>query len=117
MQRRSLTTLAAAVATLVAAPAVWAQAKAAGLPIVSTTNCAGPDFLSEGIDGWVLPIRAASAIAARVRGCHAHRDELADMATNVAAARPPRDWAAVAEAFESLLARARHGTSSEARPA
>ncbi|MBL0089388.1 MAG: substrate-binding domain-containing protein [Ideonella sp.] len=30
MQRRSLTTLAAAVATLVAAPAVWAQAKAAG---------------------------------------------------------------------------------------
>jgi glycosyltransferase involved in cell wall biosynthesis len=36
---------------------VLAQAAAAGLPILTTTNCSGPDLVSGGLTGWVLPIR------------------------------------------------------------
>ena len=40
---------------------VLAQAAAAALPILTTTNCCGPDLIREGQTGWVLPIRSPGA--------------------------------------------------------
>jgi glycosyltransferase involved in cell wall biosynthesis len=82
---------------------VLAQARAAGLPILCTTNCAGPDFISEGRDGWIVPIRAPEAFAARLCWCDEHRRELADMVASIDTSAVPRDWSAVAREFAALV--------------
>lgn len=81
---------------------VLTQAKAAGLPIICTNHCAGPDLLTEGQDGWVVPIRSPEAMVERLRWCDRHRDRLALMADAVAATYRPPDWQAVAADFARL---------------
>jgi glycosyltransferase involved in cell wall biosynthesis len=81
---------------------VLTQAKAAGLPILATTNCAAPDLLRENEDGWILPIRHPGAFSERLNWCHAHREELASIARSASVAPPPTDWAGVAADFERL---------------
>ncbi len=44
---------------------VMAQAMACGCPVISSENTGGPDLITEGIDGFVVPIRSAAAIAER----------------------------------------------------
>jgi glycosyltransferase involved in cell wall biosynthesis len=83
---------------------VLTQAKAAGLPILTTENCAGSDLVTDGRDGWIVPIRDAQALADRLRWCTAHRPALADMARTVEAADQPRSWDRVAEDFEVIAA-------------
>jgi len=75
---------------------VLAQALAAGLPVLTTTNCAGPDLIREGQTGWVLPIRNSDAFIERLIWCHAHREYLARMVCNAFAKFQPPDWAQVA---------------------
>jgi glycosyltransferase involved in cell wall biosynthesis len=81
---------------------VLAQASANSLPILTTTNCSGPDFIHEGQSGWVLPIRNPQAFIDRLLWCDAHRDELARMVQEIARQFRPRDWSDVAADFESL---------------
>lgn len=78
---------------------VLTQAMAAGLPILCTTNCAGPDLVTDGRDGWVLPIRSPGAFAERLRWCETHRDELAAMVSAGTGGAVARDWSDVAAMF------------------
>lgn len=82
--------------------AVLAQAHAAGLPILTTANCCGPDLLVEGETGWVLPIRNPQAFVNRLLWCDGHREELAAMIHNAYEAHRIRDWNDVAADFEEL---------------
>jgi glycosyltransferase involved in cell wall biosynthesis len=81
---------------------VLTQAKAAGLPILTTDNCAGSDLVTDGRDGWIVPIRDAQALADRLRWCTADRRALADMARAVEVDYQPRSWARVAQDFEGI---------------
>jgi starch synthase len=45
---------------------VITEAIAAGLPVITTSHTAGPDFLSEGHDGFIVPIRDPCAIAEKI---------------------------------------------------
>jgi glycosyltransferase involved in cell wall biosynthesis len=83
---------------------VLAQAQAAALPILTTTNCAGPDLLAEGETGWVLPIRRPEAFVERLRWCDSHRKELVAMVRRSYAEFRPRDWSDVAADFERICA-------------
>jgi alpha-maltose-1-phosphate synthase len=42
------------------------EAMAQGLPVITTAHTAGPDLLSEGVDGFIVPIRSAEAIAEKL---------------------------------------------------
>jgi alpha-maltose-1-phosphate synthase len=42
------------------------EAMAQRLPVITTAHTAGPDVIAEGIDGFIVPIRSAEAIAARL---------------------------------------------------
>lgn len=42
---------------------VITESLACGLPVITTPNSAGPDFISHGTNGYIVPIRDASAIA------------------------------------------------------
>ncbi len=81
---------------------VLAQASAAALPILTTTNCCGPDLIREGQTGWVLPIRSPQAFIDRLHWCDSHREQLAEMVRRIYHQFQPRTWADVAADFESL---------------
>src|SRR5262249_49278796 len=81
---------------------VLAQANAAGLPILTSANCSGPDLVREGETGWILPIRAPKDFIDRLLWCDSHRQELADMVTTTYLDFKTRDWANVAADFEAM---------------
>jgi glycosyltransferase involved in cell wall biosynthesis len=84
---------------------VLSQALAAGLPVLTTTNCGGADLLHEGLTGWVLPIRQPEAFVQRLRWCDAHRADLCGMAGRIAVEYRSRDWSDVAADFEGICRR------------
>jgi glycosyltransferase involved in cell wall biosynthesis len=83
--------------------AVLTQACASGLPILATTNCGAPDFVRDGQNGWVLPIRDAGAFIDRLNWCDEHREEVAEMADRIYKDYHPRDWNDVAADFETIV--------------
>ena len=83
-------------------PVVLAQASAAGLPILTTTNCSGPDLVREGRTGWVLPIRSSQGFFDRLMWCDSHRAELADMVAAAYSEFQVRNWSDAATDFEQL---------------
>jgi glycosyltransferase involved in cell wall biosynthesis len=81
---------------------VLAQANAAALPVLTTTNCCGPELIREGETGWVLPIRDAASFIDRLRWCDSHRERLAEMVWNAYSNFRPRTWADAAADFETI---------------
>ena len=47
-------------------PAVVLEAMAAGLPVIVTPNCGSADVVRDGIDGFIVPVRAPDAIAEKL---------------------------------------------------
>lgn len=82
---------------------VLAQAKAAGLPIITTPNGAGHDLVRSERDGWIVPIRDADAMIARLRWCDANREALARTIEGGAGEIRSRSWTEVAEEFEQIV--------------
>lgn len=89
-------------------PVVLMQAYANSLPLLTTTNCSGPDIIHEGQTGWVLPIRTPEKFIDRLLWCDSHREELAQMVYAMPRKFRPRDWSDVAADFESLCAAVVH---------
>jgi glycosyltransferase involved in cell wall biosynthesis len=84
---------------------VLSQASASGLPIMTTTNSGGPDLVSEGETGWILPIRSPHLFAERLRWCENNREELASMVHCVHRQHRTRGWDEVAADFETICGR------------
>ena len=55
------------------------EAMACGLPIIISENTFGSDVVTEGVDGYVVPIRDPEAIVARIVHLHEHPDVRARM--------------------------------------
>lgn len=66
------------------------EAMSQGLPVITTPHCAGPEIIAEGVDGFIVPIRDADAIAERLALLAADRDRLAAM--SAAAVRRAAEW-------------------------
>jgi glycosyltransferase involved in cell wall biosynthesis len=52
---------------------------AAGLPVIATPNCAAPDLIENGVNGFIVPIRDVDAICERLAWIHDHPEEAAAM--------------------------------------
>lgn len=81
---------------------VLAQAQANALPILTTTNCSGPDLIREGETGWILPIRSPEAFVERLMWCDSNRPALAEMVRRAYTTFKVRNWDDVAADFERL---------------
>jgi glycosyltransferase involved in cell wall biosynthesis len=55
------------------------EAMSQGLPVVASTNSGGPDVIEDGTDGFIVPIRSADAIAAKLELLAGDRDRLSQM--------------------------------------
>ena len=89
--------------------AVLAQASAAGLPILATTNCGARDFLTEGKDAWIFPIRRPDLMVKRLEWCDQNRECLAGIARQAGVPKEGIKWEdrakKLVEAYEEFLAR------------
>jgi glycosyltransferase involved in cell wall biosynthesis len=58
---------------------VTGEAISQGLPVITTPNSGGTDILRDGVDGFIVPIRAPEAITERLLQFHADRALLKQM--------------------------------------
>jgi len=82
---------------------VLTEALSQGLPIIATANTAAPDLITDGVEGWIVPIRSASAIRERLE-ILADDLELAEAMSEAAHARARSLlWAPYEQAIAALL--------------
>lgn len=79
---------------------VLLEAMAMGLPIITTPHTAGPDLIDEGVQGFIVPIRDATAIAEKLELLHAQPGQLREMSLNAAQRAREFSW----ESYEAKLA-------------
>jgi glycosyltransferase involved in cell wall biosynthesis len=58
---------------------VLTQAMSCGLPVLCSTNTGGPDVLTDGREGFIVPIRDVQAIKERILFLYEHQDICAEM--------------------------------------
>jgi glycosyltransferase involved in cell wall biosynthesis len=58
---------------------VLLEAMACGIPVITTPNTAGPDIITDGVEGFIIPIRDVDALAEKIEWCYQHPAELAEM--------------------------------------
>ncbi len=58
---------------------VLLEAMACGIPVITTPNTAGPDIITDGVEGFIVPIRDTEAIEEKLDWCYHHPLELAQM--------------------------------------
>ena len=86
------------------------EALACGLPVIATTHTGAPDVLTEGIDGFIVPIRSADAIAEKLEWLLASPARLAAMKDAATVKARGLTWeryrASIARVVQSHLAQA-----------
>jgi glycosyltransferase involved in cell wall biosynthesis len=55
------------------------EAMAHGLPIITTANSGCGNFVENGVNGWIIPICDADALAERMAWCLDNREKLSEM--------------------------------------
>lgn len=68
------------------------EAMACGLPVIVSENTFGSDIVTDGMDGYVVPIRDAAAIAARIEGLMNDETLRSKMGANARAAAERHTW-------------------------
>jgi alpha-maltose-1-phosphate synthase len=58
---------------------VLLEAMACGIPIITTPNTAGPDIITDGVEGFIISIRDVEAIKEKLEWCYLHPEHLAEM--------------------------------------
>ncbi|MBD1916324.1 MULTISPECIES: glycosyltransferase family 4 protein [Cyanophyceae] len=51
------------------------EAMACGIPVITTPNAAGPDIITDGVEGFIIPIRDSAAIQEKLEWCYDHPEE------------------------------------------
>ena len=58
---------------------VQLEAMACGIPVITTQNAGGTDILTDGVEGFIVPIRDIEALQEKLEWCYCHPQELAEM--------------------------------------
>lgn len=58
---------------------VLAQAMATGLPVIATPNTGAEELISDGVEGFIVPVRSPEVVAARLRHLRDHPAERLEM--------------------------------------
>jgi glycosyltransferase involved in cell wall biosynthesis len=86
---------------------VQAQAMACGLPVIATTNTGAEDLFTDGVEGFIVPIRNAEALREKLLYLYDHpdvRDGMADAA--LARVRAMGGWDSYGESAAAVYAQA-----------
>ncbi len=78
------------------------EAMAAGIPVIATPNSGAEDVVRDGVDGYIVPIRDADAIAERLRAL-TDPDRRAAMSAAARVRALEFDWSSYAERSVEIL--------------
>ncbi len=71
---------------------VLLEAMACGVPIIATPNTAAPDIITDGVEGFIVPIRDVEMLKDRIQWCHDHPEELKEMGRAARRLAEKYDW-------------------------
>lgn len=71
---------------------VLLEAMSRGVPCITTPNTAGPDIITDGVDGCLVPIRDVDAIVERIEYLHQHPDAWMAMSHRALATAKGLSW-------------------------
>ncbi|OKH40421.1 glycosyl transferase family 1 [[Phormidium ambiguum] IAM M-71] len=60
-------------------PLVILEAMACGIPVITTPNAGISDIITNGVEGFIVPIRDPEALKEKLEWCYHHPQELAEM--------------------------------------
>ncbi|MCL1468532.1 glycosyltransferase family 4 protein [Argonema galeatum] len=60
-------------------PLVVLEAMACGIPIITTLNAGVSDIITNGVEGFIVPVRDVEAVKEKLEWCYSHTIELAEM--------------------------------------
>lgn len=87
---------------------VLLETMSCGVPLIATHNTGASTVMEDGVDGFVVPIRSAEAIAERIEWGVSHRTELATMGDAAAVKARTFTWerfrAGIVEAYKEMVA-------------
>ncbi len=55
------------------------EAMACGIPVIVTTNTGASDVITDGVEGFIIPIRDVSVLKEKLEWCYSHPEKLAKM--------------------------------------
>ncbi|MFY9611083.1 MAG: glycosyltransferase family 4 protein, partial [Blastocatellia bacterium] len=83
------------------------EAMSCGVPVIATPNTCAPDVLTDGVHGFIVPIRDAEAVADKLSWAIENREQIAEMGRAAAAQARGFTWerfrTGVREAYRSML--------------
>lgn len=82
---------------------VLLEAMACGIPVITTPNTAGPDIITDGVEGFIVPIRDVKALAEKIEWCSAHMLELAEMGQAARRKAEQLTWAMYREKLARIV--------------
>ena len=82
-----------------------AEAMSCGLPAIATPNSMAADFIEDGVNGFIVPIRSADAIEEKIAWCLDHTASLREMGEQAALKIHQYTWARFREGVRSFLNR------------
>ena len=88
---------------------VQVQAMACGLPLIATTNTGAADLVSDGEQGFIIPIRNISALKEKILYMYQYEAERQRMATAALAQAQRFTWDAYGERAVAAYARMLNG--------
>jgi glycosyltransferase involved in cell wall biosynthesis len=84
---------------------VLLEAMAAGLPVLTTTATAGPDIVTDGIDGFITQPGDLEMLVSKMGFCLENRDRVAEMGANARATAERFSWDAYGDRWVQILDR------------
>jgi glycosyltransferase involved in cell wall biosynthesis len=72
---------------------VITEALSCGLPVIVTPNSGGPEVISHGENGFIVPIRSSESIAEKLDLLHRDRDRLSAMSLSAFQRASECSWA------------------------
>jgi starch synthase len=82
---------------------VLLEAMACGIPIITTENAGGSDIITDGVEGFIIPIRNVEAIQEKLEWCYSHPQELAEMGKAARKKAEELTWKLYRDRLSSLV--------------
>ncbi len=82
---------------------VLLEAMACGIPIITTPNAGGTDIITDGVEGFIIPIRDTEALTAKLDWCYTHPEELAEMGKAARRKAETLTWALYRQRLQSRI--------------
>jgi len=83
---------------------VMQEAMCCGTPVVTTPCGGGPECITDGVDGWLIPPRDIDALVERLRAAAADRDRTAAVGRAARARAERFTWREAGDAFVAAFA-------------